>query len=284
MDKPSLAVGCPLLGLLLAMSLPACAPALSTFQPAHVAPPGHVLAGGGVEVAVPTGAILTGIDTAKDLGRRAQAGEMLTDAEKLQILDAGVNLVVNSPSFGPHLGVACTIIDRVEANVRFAGNAFRLGGRYQILKRATGPFDMTVGLGVSRFSYQFPISDEIPVLRLNDFSRWQIDLPLLIGTSRDYLRVWVGPKLLVTWFETQLTLTIPNDTAAVARFDGRVTYLGGQGGLALGYRHAFVALELTIAESFGSARASVSTFTTPSHDINISTLIVYPSIGIMIEI
>src|SRR4029079_12570736 len=130
---------------------------------------GHVLAEAGFEVAIPTGAILDGLDTAQDLGQRAQNGEMLTDAQKLQILDAGVNLVVNSPSIGPHLGIAYTLIDRLEANLRFAGQAFRFGGRYQILKRASGPFDMTVGLGVSRFTYEFPISDQIPVLKLDDF-------------------------------------------------------------------------------------------------------------------
>ena len=270
-------------GVLAATSTLGCAPALSTFQPAHVAPAGHILAEGGLEVAIPTGAILDGLDTAKGLGTRAQNGEMLTDAQKLQILDAGVNLVVNAPAIGPHLGIAYTLIDRVEANLRFAGQAFRFGGRYQILKRDSGPFDMTVGLGVSRFSYEFPISDQIPVLKLDDFSRWQIDVPLLIGTSHDFVRVWAGPKLLLTWFETQLTLQIPNDVS-VARFDGHATYLGGQAGLALGYKHAFVAVELTIAESFGSARTTVAGFNPPSHETKISTLIVYPSIGIMIEI
>jgi hypothetical protein len=260
-----------------------CAPVLSTFQPAHVAPAGHVLAEGGLEVAIPTGAIINGLDTAKDLAQRAQDGARLTDGQKLQILDAGVNLVVNAPAIGPHLGVAYTFVDRVEGNVRFAGNAVRFGGRYQILKRATGPFDMTVGLGVARFSYAFPIADEIPVLRLDGFTRWQVDIPLLIGTSRDFVRVWMGPKLLLTWFETQMTLTTPNDVSA-ARFDGHATYLGGQAGLALGYKHAFLAIELTVAESFGTARTTVTGIASPTHDTQISTLIVYPSFGVMIEL
>jgi hypothetical protein len=275
---------CFIAGVLAAAGLAGCAPALSTFQPAHVAPAGHVLAEGGVEVGIPTGAIVTGVDTAKDLGQRASNGEMLTDAQKLQILDAGVNLAVNSPSVGPHLGIAYTIIDRLEANVRFAGQAFRFGGRYQVLKRATDPFDMTVGLGVSRFSYEFPLSDTIPVLKLDNFTRWQVDVPMLIGMSNDFVRLWCGPKLLLTWFETQLTLDIPQQSASVARFDGMVTYLGGQAGVALGYRHLFVAFELTIAESFGTARTTVTGFTPPSHDTQISTLVVYPSIGLMLEI
>ena len=85
-----------------------------------------------------------------------------------------------------------------------------------------------------------------------------MDVPLLIGTSRDFFRVWVGPKLLMTWFHTDMTLSIPNDAVSVARFDGMVTYLGGQGGFALGYRKAFFAIELTVADSFGTARTSVS--------------------------
>jgi hypothetical protein len=261
----------------------ACAPALSTFQPAHVAPAGHILAAGGLEVAIPTGAVLTGIDTAKDLGERASNGEMLSDAQKLQILDAGLNLVVNAPAIGPHLGIAYTFVDRLEGNVRFAGRAFRFGGRYQILKRDSGPFDMTLGLGVSRATYDFSIANQIPVLHLDDFTRWQVDVPLLVGTSRDYLRVWIGPKLLMTWFETQLTLTVP-DAVSVARFDGMVTYLGGQGGFALGYRKVFFGVELTIAQSFGTARTTVSGFTPPTHDTRVSTLIVYPSVGLMVEL
>jgi hypothetical protein len=267
----------------MAMSAAGCAPALSTFQPAHVAPAGHIQAAGGLEVAIPTGAILSGIDTAKDLGRRAENGQSLTDAQKFQILDAGLNLALNAPAIGPHVGIAFTPVDRIEANFRYAGRAFRLGGRYQILKRDSGPFDMTVGLGVSGATYGFPLSDEIPVLRLDHFSRWQIDVPLLIGTARNYMRVWCGPKLLMSWFETQMTLNIPNDVSVV-RFDGMATYLGGQAGFALGYRKVFFAMELTVADSFGTARTTVAGLTPPSHDTKVSTVIVYPSVGLMVEL
>ena len=284
MDRRSLAAVRTLGATSVAIALLACAPALSTFQPAHVAPVGHIQAAGGLEVAIPTGAILDTLDTAKNLSARAENGEMLSDAQKLEILDAGVNLVVNAPAFGPHLGIAYTFVDRAEANLRFAGRAFRFGGRYQLVRRDEGPFDMTIGVGVARFSYAVPLSDEIPVLRIDDFTRWQIDVPLLIGTSRDFFRVWVGPKLLLTWFETQMTLSIPNQDVSVARFDGMVTYLGGQGGLALGYRKVFFAVELTIADSFGSARTTVSGFTPPSHETRVSSLIIYPSVGLMVEL
>ena len=81
--KPS---SVPLLGgMLVVTSALGCAPALSTFQPAHVAPAGHIEAEGGLEVAVPTGTLFTAVDTAKTLGARAQAGDMITDAQKLHL-------------------------------------------------------------------------------------------------------------------------------------------------------------------------------------------------------
>jgi hypothetical protein len=264
-----------------------CAPSLSTFQPAHVAPKGHLSAGAGFEAGVPIGAFSTVLDTAKDLSRKATADPPvpLTADEKWRILDAGVNLVLVTPSFGPHFGVNYTPIDRLEVGVRRAGSAWRGGVRYQILDHTTGPFDLTVGLGVSRFSYEFPISDQIPVLKLDDFSRWQFDVPALIGTSRDWFRVWIGPKFLFTSFDTRLRLVLPSETT-VATFDGTAAFVGGQGGFAVGYRRLFLALELTMGNTFGTAhlRAGIPDPATPTtHDTKVSSFTVFPSLGLMGE-
>jgi hypothetical protein len=261
-----------------------CAPSLSTFQPAHVAPKGHVLASGGFEVGVATGSIVDVIDTGKTLSDRAEMGQALSDDDKWRIFDAGVNLLLGGVTVGPHFSVAYSLLDRLELNLRYAGTAWRLGGRYQLLDHNRGPFDMTVGLGVSRFAYEFPISDQIPVLELDDFSRWQFDVPVLIGTSRDFFRVWLGPKLLFTTFTTQLTLKIPGADQTVASFDGTATWVGGQAGVAFGYRHLFVAFELTLAEGFGTAHLSAVNLNPSTHDTSLSSFLIYPSFGIMAEL
>src|SRR4051794_34263821 len=241
-------LGCVAAGLAGALG---CAPSLSTFQPAHVMPKGHVSVSAGFEGGAPVGAFTTLINEGKDLAQKGRNGEALTDEDKWKIFDAGVNLVLLTPSIGPHLGVTYSVIDRLEVGVRYAGSAWRGGARYQFLDHERGPFDLTIGVGVSRFTYEFPISDQIPVLKLDDFSRWQIDVPILAGTSRDWFRVWAGPKLLFTSFSTQLTLELPSETT-VARFEGTATFVGGQGGIALGYRKLFLAFELTLMEAFGT--------------------------------
>jgi hypothetical protein len=170
----------------------------------------------------------------------------------------------------------------VEVGVRYAGAAWRVGVRTQLLDHESGPFDLTVGLGVSRFSFSFPLSDQIPGLSLSDFSRWQLDVPLLVGTSRDWFRVWAGPKLLFTTFSTELTLTLPNETT-LASFHGTGAFWGGQGGFAIGYRRLFVAFELTLVEATGSAHVSAVGLNPPTHDLDVSSFTIFPSVGLMGE-
>lgn len=263
---------------------PGCAPSLSTFQPAHVAPKGHIAAEAGLEGGLPVGAFSNLVDAGKTLASRGANGEKLSDGDKWKIFDAGVNLALTMPSIGPHVAVAYTPVDRFEIAVRYAGSAWRGGARYQILDHTTGPFDFTVGVGVARFSFEFPISDQIPVLKLDDFSRWQVDVPILVGTSRDWFRVWAGPKILLTTFETQLTLSLPNNDTTVARFDGKAGALGGQAGFAIGYRRLFFAVELTLAEAFGTAHLTAPLLNPPTHDTSVSSFTIFPAFGLMGEI
>jgi hypothetical protein len=271
-----------LIVLVVASAAAGCAPSLSTFQPAHVAPKGHVSASMGIEGNAPVGAFETLLDEGKTLAKQGASGMPLTDDDKWKIFDAGVNLILLTPSVGPHFGVTYVPIERFEVGVRYAGSAWRGGARYQLLDHISGPFDLTVGLGVSRFSYGFPLSDQIPGLSLSDFTRWQVDVPILIGTSRDWFHVWAGPKLLFTSFSTELTLSLPNDTT-LASFDGTATFVGGQGGLAIGWRRLFLAFELTLAEAIGTAHLTAVVLAPPTHDTKITSFTVYPSLGLLAE-
>jgi hypothetical protein len=260
-----------------------CAPSLSTFQPAHVAPKGHLSASAGLEGNVPVGAFETLINDGKSLAQQGANMQPLTDDQKWQIFDAGVNFILLTPSVTPHFAATYVPLDKFEVGVRYAGSAWRGGVRYQLVDRGRGPFDLTVGLGVSRFSYEFPLSDQIPGLSLSDFSRWQIDVPILVGTSRDWFHVWAGPKVLFTTFSTELKLTLPAETPTLASFDGTATFLCGQGGVALGYRWLFFAFELTLAEALGTAHLTAVGLAPPTHDTKISSFTVYPSLGVLAE-
>jgi hypothetical protein len=267
-----------------------CAPSLSTMQPAHVAPKGHVQAAAGFEISAPTGTISRVIDTGKTLSDYAQSNMNLTPEQKQQVFEAGVNVVVVPPSFGYHFAANYTVIDNLEVGVRYAGGGWRLGTRYQILKHETGPLDLTIGAGVARAAFEIPLSSYIPILAVDDFTRYTVDLaPLQIGTSRSWYRVWASPKFLYSHFSTAMRLSIPGSpTPDLARFSGSTIYYGGQGGFALGYRYVFFAFELTLAGISGKGEATMMDPGSGgteiiARDANLDGFVVYPTFGFIGE-
>lgn len=260
-------------------------------QPAHVAPKGHVQATVGFEVSAPTGTIDRVIDTGKTLSDIARAQMDLTPAQKQQVFEAGVNVVVVPPSLGYHFAVAYTVVDHLELGLRYAGGGWRFGARYQILSHEAGPFDWTVGAGIGRAAFEIPLSSYVPILEVQDFTRWTVDVaPLQIGTSRSWYRVWAGPKFLYSRFNTALRLSIPGmPTPDLARFEGHAMYYGGQGGFAVGYRNIFFAVELTLAQISGTG--SVTEVSDPggggtepiARAANLNGFVIYPTVGLIGE-
>jgi hypothetical protein len=207
---------------------------------------------------------------------------MITDEQKWQLLDAGINLVASPPSFSQHLAIAYTIVDRTELSLRYAGGGWRLGGRYQVFSRAEAPLDVVVGLGVARSTTPIPAGDVLPVLKIDDFTRWTFDLPILAGTSGEWFRVWFGPRVLYTHFDTRMHLELVQDEVVMASFEGSAFYFGGQAGVAVGYRKVFFGIELTVAGLTGSATASTM-LAIPTRNIELTGVVVYPAVGFMGE-
>ncbi|WP_438028441.1 hypothetical protein [Sorangium sp. So ce233] len=270
---------------LLALWTCGCAPALSTFQPAHVAEKGHVQAELGLDVSIPTGAITSVIDAGLVLADVAESRE-LSERERQTLFEAGGALALNPPSVTPHIGIGYTALDRWELNLRYTGSALRLGTRYQLLKRDKDGVDLTAGVGVGRYVVGFPVVSVLGIVELGDFTRWQIDLPIQIGTAGTWYRVWGGPRLMFTTFGAALAADLPAFTGypgehEIASFSGTGLYVGGQAGVALGYKHVFLGFELTLAELFTGGELSVLGERAVAVDLD--SFIIYPSVGLMVE-
>jgi hypothetical protein len=258
-----------------------CAPSLANLQPARVAPKGHIQAAAGLEIGIPTGTLSRVVDGARTLADTAQT-QQISDDQKWQLFDAGVNLAVSPPAVGPVFLGAYSFTDRLEGGLRYALGGWRVGGRFQLLRHEDGPFDMVVGLGVARAANEIPIDKVLPVVEASDFLRWTVDVPLLIGTSRSWFHVWLGPKFAYSTFSTDMRLNLVNDEIPLAAFSGHALYLGGQGGLAVGYRNLFLGAELTLGHMSGSADAT-TTLTTAQRSTDLSGFVIYPAIGLMGE-
>jgi hypothetical protein len=269
--------------VLLALAASGCAPSLATMQPARVGPKGSVQVTAAMEVAIPTGTISRTLDVAQAISVRAANGDPISDADRQQLFTAAINVIASPPSLSPLFAVAYAVSDRFEVGLRYAGQGWRLGGRYQPLRHEDGPFDLVVGLGVARSAYKIPIAELIPVVEVDDFTRWTFDVPVTVGTSRSWFRVWIGPKLVYSRFDTAVRLVIPNELPEIASFDGHSMFIGGVGGVALGYRNLFFGIELTVGQLSGSTNTALSTAGV-LRSAELSGTVVYPAFGLMGEI
>lgn len=268
------------------LGLTSCAPALSTFQPAHVAKKGDFQLEAGVDVAVPTSGVVSVVNAAETLVKTSEQRD-LTEGEKLELYEAGAVMAVNALSPVPHIGVAYTPLDRFEVSLRYSG-AIRLGVRYQLLEKARHGVDLSAGLGAARYTFAFPVGSVLGILELEDFERWQFDLPILVGTSGDWYRVWGGPKGMFTTYGTKLVLSIPSIPGVttgvdreLASFEGNAFYIGGQAGVALGYKHVFLGVELSMA--YLAASSEFAILDRPVEAVDLDSFIVAPGIALMTE-
>ena len=95
--------------------------------------------------------------------------------------------------------------------------------------------------------------------------------------------MWAGPKVVYSRFSTAMRLSIPGGRSRISPPSTANTfYYGGQGGVAFGYRYIFFAVELTMAQMFGSA-AVTSAPAGIARAADLSGLVIYPAFGLMGE-
>ncbi|MCX5742796.1 MAG: hypothetical protein NT062_09895 [Proteobacteria bacterium] len=267
--------------VVLALALAACAPALSSFQPAHVAPKGHVGIELGVDVSVPTGTIGKVVDAGQALANAA-SDRALTDDERDTVIEAGATLALAPPAPVTHLGATYVPAAGWELGLRFQSGGWRVGMRHQLLRQEDSGVDLTVGIGASRFAYEFPVSDVLGILELDDFTRYSFDLPIVVGQHTRIYRWWAGPRLVFDTYGSSLTFTQPAiggspDATTLASIDGKSAFVGGQVGFAIGFARVFVALELTIVKLSSTAHLAILDAT---RDFDIGGVVIYPGLAI----
>ena len=115
------------------------------------------------------------------------------------MLEAGANLALDPPAVVTHLGVAFSPWDRWELGLRHASGAWRLAGRHQICLQGQHGFDLSLGLGLQRFKYEFPVDEVVDILVLEDFERWSLDVPIVFGTRMRSEERRVGKECRSRW-------------------------------------------------------------------------------------
>ena len=269
------------------LSLAACAPTLSSFQPAHVAKKGSVQAEMGQDFCIPTGTVRKAIDAAETIAKLADSQQAATDDDKRKLAEAGIAMLLNPAAFNTHIGLAYAFANDWDGSLRMTTGGWRLGARHQFLHQATNGFDVTAALGVGRATQEIPLPDIVDkVLDIQDPVRYSLDTSIIAGKHGDFYRLWFGPKALYTHYSTSMTLKLSESAGAAATpiavtADGKAFHLGGQLGAGLGYRWLFLAAELTVTRVLSSGTVQITGLNPWSPSLN--DWVIYPGIGLMGE-
>ncbi|HEX2733103.1 MAG TPA: hypothetical protein VHM70_15945 [Polyangiaceae bacterium] len=270
-----------------ALILSACAPALSSFTPAHVARAGHIQLELGTDVSIPS----SGFDQLVNAGRQLEqnsASQQLTAKQQQDLLSAGWALILNPPAVIFHTGLAVGVVEDWEVSGRLVSGGWHLGGRHQFLHEARDGIDLSAGVGFG--ANRIKLSDISPFeqLSFDDYVRWHVDLPLLVGKSGTWYRWWAGPRLVLSTYHTGMQLTLPPSegnpgTQFSTSLDGHSLHAGGQAGGALGYKWLFLAFELTVTYVGATANLDSTSSELGKFKTSTSGNVVYPALGLMGE-
>jgi hypothetical protein len=250
--------------------LPGCSTALSTLQTAETVPKGHWQATGGMDVAIPVTRVIDAVDAAIDLEEklRDDPGYEPTEAELQDYADAAIGLALSPPGTGIDLMLRRGFTDQLDVGVRYTTTGLHADAKFMFL-RPTAPDGWTgsLSLGYAYHNFDGFIFDVLELLRIDDFSRHDLEVPIIFGKKLRYGHYWLGPKLVVAFVSIDAKLEYADETLQT---DDTIYYYGGFAGASFGYRGVEVFAELTVMEMlaeptiFGRKRDLGGTIVMPS--------------------
>jgi hypothetical protein len=289
-----------LLSLLVLLAATGCASTLSTMQTAKPLAQGQFQVSGGMGAFVPAGQLVTVIDQGITQGvaikKAIDSGEPydLAEEDAQRLLTVGLALAVAPPGTSNELMFRAGLLEAntLDVGLRLSTSSARVDAKLRLLhggdpedspleelKRKS--YDLALGLGVSRHYFRGPVIEALQVVKLDDFERWDLEVPLYMSVDfGDIFKLYAAPKYIYS--STSLDQKLVN----YAQFGKNVTgfdialpaevsshFYGASAGFALGYKFVHVYAELTAGYTwcrprvFGQAR-----------DLGGVTL--YPSVGI----
>jgi hypothetical protein len=239
-------------------------------HPARTLGAGDVRAAGGVSANF----VPAGLGTALNAARAEtpvvnQANPTVTIPTDATYAKGALVAAVVAPGLAPFASARVGLGSSFEAGLDYTGRAARVDLRHSF---DYGDVSLSVGGGVSYVFYGDQSAAALPNVDVNSVQGFGADVPVLIGwqSAARLIMVWGGVRAgfdhvgISDTFPMQFPMTptmgTPSELSAT-RFYG-----GGLVGLAAGFRHLHVALELdvayqTLAGSFFATGASVSGLT-----------------------
>jgi len=277
-----------------------CASTLSTMQTAKPLARGQFQVSGAMGVFAPVGQLATvidqGITQGKAIKKAVDSGEpyhlLAEDAQTL--LSVGMALAVAPPGTSNELMIRAGLLESntLDAGLRLSTNSVRLDGKVRLLHggdpedsplapHQRKSFDLALGVGVSRHLFKSPVLDALEVVRIDEFSRWDFEIPLYVSMDLgDIFKLYAAPKYIYSRTSldqklvdySQLGKDVTGfDLALPAKVSSH--FFGASVGFALGYKFVHLYAELTAG--YTDSRPVVF-----GQERDLGGVTLYPAVGI----
>lgn len=233
--------------LVVALASVACGGGAPLLHPARVLDAGDVRAAGGVSANIAVGGLASDLREARNIAARDPqapgAPGTNPDYAKGALVAAAV-----APGLAPFVGARVGLGAHVEGGLTYTGRSVRAD-----VRRAfdAGPWTLSIGLGGTATLYGRQQGGTLPNVDLAALHGFGADLPVLVGwkSSGGLYEVWGGARGAFERDVLSLVTSEPKDIPAGAgplRLEANRFFGGGVIGVATGFNHVHVALELSV--------------------------------------
>jgi hypothetical protein len=242
-----------------------CGGGLPLLHPARTLPQGEVRAAAGFSGNIAVGGFNGALRNAANDAAAQQAASGPTAPDSTFAKGALVAASV-APGLAPYAAARVGIGAQSEGGVAYTGRAVRIDLRHSFDLSRT--WALSVGAGGSAVFYGQQQGSPLPDVDLGALHGYGADVPFLVGyqSDGDLYMVWAGARAGWEHVDISDLSSVPNGvTVGPTPFSLSATRFWGGGllGLAVGFRHVHVAMELdasyaTIDGQFGSVHATVA--------------------------
>ena len=233
-------------GIALAVGLTGCGGGSPLLHPARTLPAGEVRAAGGISANVAAGSIGDDLNTARDLATKDPLAPGAPGSNPTYAKGALVAAAV-APGLAPFVAARVGVGNKLEGGLAYTGRGVRVDMRRGF---DDGNVTYSVGLGLSAALYGRQSGAELQNVDLGALHGYGADLPVLVGweSAGGIYKAWAGAR---GGFEHVVVETLTSEPKEVTNGNGPLHldanryWVGPVVGLATGFRHLHVALELS---------------------------------------
>lgn len=236
-------------------------------HPAQTLPVGEVRVAAGFSAEIAAGGFSTAVLGAQGDASQYPTGSVVpadTTFTKGALVEAAVG-----PGLAPYGSGRVGIGDHFEGGITYTGRAIRIDLRRSF--SLTEHWALSVGAGGSAVLYGHGDGSALPYVDLGQLHGWGADVPVLVGYESDdgLYMAWVGARGGVEHVDISEVTSEPGSGALGTPpigLSATRAWGGGVLGLAVGFRHLHVAIELdasyaSISGQYNNVQATVSGLT-----------------------